>query len=71
MLHLNTYKLSQDHLTERNPVQEDHDYCDPPNISVISEFKKASIHKLQQSLTKHFRVVFKNCLKLSTINQTS
>ena len=42
-LHLNTYKLSQDHLTERNPVQEDHDYCDPPNISVISEFKKASI----------------------------
>ena len=30
-------------LIERNPVQEDHDYCDSPSISVISEFKKASI----------------------------
>jgi hypothetical protein len=30
-------------LTERSPVQSDHDYCDSPNVSCLSEFKKASI----------------------------
>ena len=30
-------------LTERSPVLMDHDYCDSPNVSKLSEFKKASM----------------------------
>ena len=30
-------------LTERSPVQSEHDYCDSPNIASISEYKKAAL----------------------------
>ena len=30
-------------LTERRPVQSDHDYCDSPNMANLTEYKKAAI----------------------------
>ena len=39
-------------LTERSPVQSEHDYCDSPNITSISEYKKAAIFYIAGYIAK-------------------
>ena len=39
-------------LTERSPVQSEHDYCHSPNITSISEYKKAAIFYIAGYIAK-------------------
>ena len=39
-------------LTERRPVQSDHDYCDSPNMANLIEYKKAVISYIADYVAK-------------------
>ena len=60
-------------LKQLSPVQSDHDYCDMPNITILSEYKTAAISYIAGYVVKMVekRIICSDCLKaLKASNQS-